>query len=484
VSPKPGARAVLALFLAACCLVPAAQGASARAASSAAGAAMTFGRFGTVTVYDPPARPSRVVLFVSGDGGWNLGVVDMARRIAATGALVVGIDIRSYLRRLEASTESCVYPGADFEALSQFVQHDRELPSYITPGLVGYSSGATLVYAVLAESPPNTFRGAISMGFCPDPQLVKPMCPGNGLAWTSGPKGKGVIFLPAKTLEVPWIALQGASDQVCDSDSTASFVRQVPHASLMLLPKVGHGFSVPRRWAPELEQALRRLDHVSDPTERAGLEPGRGNQGVGDLPLVEVAASGPRSAAMAVLLTGDGGWGVTDRGIARSLAERGVPAVGLNSLRYFWHARTPETAASDLERILRHYRDAWNRDQFILIGYSLGADVLPFMASRLPAELLDRVRALVLIGPSHDVDFKFHIGDWLGEFHRKDDRPVLPEVQKLRGRTILCFHGNGEKNSLCSDLEHSLARVYVYPGGHRVGGRFEAIADTILAVAH
>ena len=40
-----------------------------------------FGRFGKITVYRPSLHPAHVVLFVSGDGGWNLGVVDMAREL-------------------------------------------------------------------------------------------------------------------------------------------------------------------------------------------------------------------------------------------------------------------------------------------------------------------------------------------------------------------------------------------------------------------
>src|SRR5262245_46350955 len=54
------------------------------------------GRFGQVSLYRAGDRPARVVLFVSGDGGWNLGVVGMARHLAERGALVAGIDIRAY----------------------------------------------------------------------------------------------------------------------------------------------------------------------------------------------------------------------------------------------------------------------------------------------------------------------------------------------------------------------------------------------------
>ena len=140
-----------------------------------------FGRFGKIALYHRTIQPSQVVLFVSGDGGWNRGVVDMARELAALDALVAGVDITYYLKQLERSSEPCLYPAADFELLSKYIQKKLDFPKYITPLLVGYSSGATLVYAVLAQAPGNTFLGAISLAFCPDLALSKDLCRGNGL---------------------------------------------------------------------------------------------------------------------------------------------------------------------------------------------------------------------------------------------------------------------------------------------------------------
>jgi type IV secretory pathway VirJ component len=37
--------------------------------------------FGQVVVCRPASPPMQVVLFISGDGGWNLGVVSMAERL-------------------------------------------------------------------------------------------------------------------------------------------------------------------------------------------------------------------------------------------------------------------------------------------------------------------------------------------------------------------------------------------------------------------
>jgi type IV secretory pathway VirJ component len=91
---------------------------------------------------------------------------------------------------------------------------------------------------------------------------------------------------------------------------------------------------------------------------------------VADLPLVELPAQGTPLGVLAVILSGDGGWANIDRDIGTQLAARGVGVVGFNSLRYFWTRRTPEGAAEDLARILRHYVAAWHPRRVLLLGYS------------------------------------------------------------------------------------------------------------------
>jgi len=445
---------------------------------------LRFGRFGSVTVYREAAQPRQVVLFVSGDGGWNLGVVDMARELTSTGALVVGIDILRYLKELGAGGDACLYPAADFEALSQFVQKKLDLPRYLTPVLVGYSSGATLVYAVLAQAPPNTFAGAVSLGFCPDFPATKPFCQGSGLAWEPRPKGKGINFLPAVHLQEPWIALQGAVDQVCDPPETESFVKQVPHGEIVMLPKVGHGFSVPRNWLPQFKDAFERLVKAAPVAEVATVPPASpASADVSDLPLVEVPARGGPTDTLAVIVSGDGGWAGIDRELGGAMAERGIAVAGLDSLRYFWKKKTPEIAGHDLERILRHFMAGWGKSRVLLVGYSRGADVLPFMANRLPADLRARVVLVALLGPSPSVEFEFHVGDWLGGGGTRNELPVRPEVEKLAGTPILCVYGEAEDDSLCPDLPATLVTAVQMKGAHHFGGGYAAIADTILREA-
>jgi type IV secretory pathway VirJ component len=445
---------------------------------------LTFGPFGKIALYYETPQPSHVALFVSGDGGWNLGVVDMARELASLDALVVGIDINYFLKQMEASGEKCLYPAADFEALSKFVQMKLNYPSYRTPILVGYSSGATLIYAALVQAPSNTFLGGVSMGFCPDLMLTKPMCRGSGLEWTSGPKGKGYVFLPATSLEVPWIALQGTIDQVCEPTATESYVKKVPQGEVIVLPKVGHGFSVPKNWMPQFRQAFSRVSARAEKEDASPkTAPDAGSQPLSDLPLVEVPATGGNTNLMGIIITGDGGWGVTDRGIAKSLAAKGMPVVGLNSLRYFWKQKTAEQAAADLNRILQHYCALWKRTEAVVIGYSFGADVLPFMLNRIPDESRQKIRAITLLGLSSTADFQFHWTDWIAARKRSTSQMVRPEVEKLRGRKMLCFYGTEDDDALCRQLAPGLVKAIPIQGGHRFGSGYQPIVDAILQEA-
>lgn len=430
--------------------------------------------FGPVMLYRETERPGRVVLFVSGDGGWNKGVVDMARMLAGMDALVAGVDITRYLKSLDCSGESCLYPAADFENLGKVVQQHCGFPNYVTPVLVGYSSGATLVYATLVQAPTSTFRGGISLGFCPDLEVRKPFCKGSGLEWKPLPKGNGWWFLPARNLQVPWIALQGMVDQVCMPDSTIQYVSRVENGRVVQLPKVGHGYAVYANWVPQFKAAFQEIQQAQGLESTPVTVPE-----LPDLPLevVESAASGGN--ALALHITGDGGWGVTDKGLAHSLADHGIPVVALNSLHYFWKPKTPEVTARDVAAILEHYLTVWKKDRIILIGYSFGADVMPFVINRLPEELRTKVSLVVFLSLSDAADFEFHMTSWLGASGRQS-LPTRPEVEKLRGTPMLCVYGREDRSAVCKDLPADLMQTLELSGSHRIGSGYEEIVTAIL----
>lgn len=441
-------------------------------AASASTETFTFGRFGVVTVYYDRPQPSQVMLLVSGAQGWNQEAMNIASALASLDALVVGIDLPQYLKMLSAAEETCSYPGGDFAALNKFVQQRYGFSMYRHPVLVGYGDGAALAYATMAQAPPDMFLGVLSLGFCPELTSQKPLCEWNSLKWQSPPRDNRFRLAPGTALAAPWIALRGEQDQVCSAATVETFAAQVNRGTFVSVPRVGHDFSVPNLWLPQFTQAFARLIETTTLAPQVNA--------LADLPLLEVPATGPSTETLAVLLSGDGGWATIDREFGTTLARHGVPVVGFNSLKYFWTRRTPDEAAKDLERILRHYLVAWKKSKIVLLGYSLGADVLPFMANRLPEDLLKQTSKVVLLGPAHLVDFEFHLADWLPGSASMATHPVLPEVQKLSGAKILCVYGEEEADTLCPDLDPQRATVLRLKGGHHFKGDYDALAETVL----
>jgi type IV secretory pathway VirJ component len=433
---------------------------------------LSHGRFGAVTLYRPAGPVKSVVLFLSGDGGWNQGVVGMAQALKDQGAMVAGIDVPKLLANFDKDGEACVSPDGDLENLSHYVQSYASLPTYYRPVLVGYSSGATLAYAMLAQAPTNTFAGALSLGFCPDLLLHKSPCAGEGLRFTRRKDDGGIDVLPTAKLGNPWIVLNGAQDQVCDLAATKEFVAKTHNATLVELPKVGHGYSVERNWMPQFLSAFRSIEQ----TNRAALPPPPAT--LANLPLIEVPAAG-NGDVFAVLISGDGGWAGIDKDVAAALAANGISVVGIDSLRYFWTARTPATLAADLDRVLRYYSANWRRAHAVLIGYSQGADVLPFALNRLPPESRTIVARTVMMGLGENASFQFHFTNWLGS--DSAGLPILPEVDRLDANDTLCLYGKDEGDSLCPKVPPGHVQAVVLPGGHHFDGAYGALARRIMA---
>jgi type IV secretory pathway VirJ component len=282
-----------------------------------------------------------------------------------------------------------------------------------------------------------------------------------------------LVFEPASGLREPWIALQGQKDEVCNAQAAEVFAAKVANGQIVSLPGVGHGFSVDKNWMPQFREAYARLSARPEPAVAAAPD-------IGDLPLQEVHASGS-SAQFALLLTGDGGWAGLDQELAARLAAGGVPTVALNSLKYFWSPRTPEQTAQDVARILRHYLSAWNKQQVLLVGYSFGADVLPFVVNRLPADLRGRVVSVNLLGIDSNASFEVRVSDWVGG--DEAGPPTEPELGRITHLPVLCLYGEGEKDSICPRLPAGLATREQVGAGHHFGGEYATLAERILAFA-
>jgi type IV secretory pathway VirJ component len=214
--------------------------------------------FGKVFIYKQPTA-RKVAIMISGDGGWKYGVVDFAKSFSRENTLVIGVDILRYIRNLRQMPGNCAELAADFINLATLVEKKYGFPDYIAPVIMGYSSGATMVYAILAQSRTGNFAGGISLGFCSDLRLPRSPCQVNGLIAEADSTGKIFFLQPNARLGNRWIVLHGKVDKVCNYSETAEFVNKTSDAELITLPDVGHGFAKQSNFMPQWKDAFRRL---------------------------------------------------------------------------------------------------------------------------------------------------------------------------------------------------------------------------------
>jgi type IV secretory pathway VirJ component len=205
---------------------------------------------------------------------------------------------------------------------------------------------------------------------------------------------------------------------------------------------------------------------------------------VPDLPLVEARAAGA-GGTIAVLLSGDGNWAAFAKGLTRELNAAGISVVGLKSRSYLNASprKTPDIASRDLERLLLAYVPAWKADSVVLIGYSRGADIAPFMITRLPREWRGRIPLLVLLSPSRFASFEFHLIDLVSDKRRPTDIPLLPVVKGLQGLPMLCVYGSDDPGALCPLAPPELMKIVALRQGHRMEDP-EGVSALILQALH
>ncbi|MBE7175046.1 MAG: virulence factor family protein [Mucilaginibacter polytrichastri] len=434
---------------------------------------VTYGRFGKVMIYPAEKTIVKTVICFAGDGGWNKEIENIALKLKSPNTLIIGVNTKSFLHRLNISREKTLYPAADVEELSQFIQKQQQGATYVQPVLLGYSSGASLVYGLLAQAPEGTFAGGIVLGFCPDLAIARPLAQGSGSfsCYKRSGKRAGYDIGPCKTLSAPMISLQGKLDQVCDYASTYAFLNPIKGAQIITLPDVGHGYGVEKNWMPQLERAyagITEKENVSVPAFDNGL------------PLTFTPAKKDNGDVMVIFLSGDGGWTGFDQEVATAFAEKGVPVIGVNSLKYFWNVKTPLQTTHDVLAILEHYATLWHKNRFILAGYSFGADVVPFVYNRLVPALQERVVSVGLLSPAKTTDFEIHLSDMLLMGSDDHNYAVIPEIARMQHSHTICFYGQDETDTAEKNLPKNSCKVVMLPGGHHYDQASQKIVEELV----
>jgi len=114
-----------------------------------------------------------------------------------------------------------------------------------------------------------------------------------------------------------------------------------------------------------------------------------------------------------------------------------------------------------------------------LIGYSQGADTLPFMVNRLPPATRRLVGLTTLLGLSDSANFEFHFANWLAT--GAGGLPTEPELKRWSGSPYVCLYGEEDGDAACAQLTGKAGSAVKMPGGHHFGGSYPEIAAEILS---
>jgi type IV secretory pathway VirJ component len=428
---------------------------------------IAFGRFGALPIHRPSGAPTQLVLLVAG-APHGAETAKMARSLSASGAVVAVVNLPRYLAAAAPSQAFCSYPSADLEGLGRFLTKKLALSNLPPPTLAGDATGGGLAYAALAQSPAGTFSGLLTLGFCPRYDFPRPLCGGNSLRTDWNWKKGGVRLRPEPDLDDPWVALD-VPGPACEAGSLQEFATGIKRAAIV--PATPTAPPAPAASDPEDSQIRTGFDKLvalHEQREKERVEEAK-TEAFPDLPIVEVPGAGPWRGRIAILITGDGGYVGLDDRLGNRLSGSGVPVAAIDSLNYFWKTRTPESATADLVRILDHYLAAWKAESALLLGYSQGADVLPFLVERLPERLLAKIAAVALVGPDSRAIFDFQFGNYMAGLPKAPDVAVAPQIAKvtaMKGVKLLCVYAERETDSLCRKLPAGQVTLVPMPGGH------------------
>ena len=421
---------------------------------ASAASAADGGRYGPVEVV-APASPAKglTILFSDKDG---LQAKDRARlnALANAGAIAVGVDTRTYLDNLAKAKPGCLALFEDAEPLSRALQREHPTPQYRVPLVVGEGLGGTVASRVVAGAPLQTVGGAVAVDPVAEFPLARDLCPRPLEA--DDREGAGTPEAPV--LKNPWT------------------VALTPTASA----------EARARWAALAEKTrLMRVVELRDAADPLGfadlvrpfLAPER-PQSVADLPLVEMRASAP-TRRLAVFLSGDGGWRDVDKRVSEKLQSMGVSVVGWDSLRYFWSRKTPDQVAADVAAVIAAYQAKWGCDEVALIGFSFGADAMPFVYARLDPALRAHIAQISLMSPGEAADWEIKVTGWFGAGPSAAATPLAPAAADMPGERLQCFYGVKDAGNSCKLFGARGADMFEKPGDHHMDGDYDLIGRQI-----
>ena len=402
-----------------------------------------------------PQGPAKGVVFLMSDAsGWTAREDRISARLQSDGIAVVGVDTPAYLATIGQKAHECAYLVADVERLSQQYQRDSGAKGYAAPIVAGIGLGGGIALDMVAQTPNVTIGGTAVA----DPTTAIPfpveLCTPAGYFTTAA----GLIYALPRGAQVDPVSVLLTPQ--ANGETRARITALKANSTNVTLASAA---------TPSVDAMVSLIEtRVAAAARLADALP------------VTLLPTKPKYDAMAIILSGDGGWRDIDSSIGKKLQADGVPVVGLDSLRYFWSRRTPQETASDLAALIEKYRSLWRVKRVILVGYSFGADVLPATYRALPPAARAPVAQISLLAFSTAADWQITVSGWLGS-HSNAATDTMTDAQALPMDKLQCVYGVKAQNAACPALGALGGELLETKGGHHFGGDYTLVEQAILS---
>ncbi len=179
-------------------------------------------------------------------------------------------------------------------------------------------------------------------------------------------------------------------------------------------------------------------------------------------------------------ISGDAGFNTFSKELGKDLHTFGYDVFALDTKKYFWNQKTPEQASLDIENCINKQLQGRKNQKVIIVGYSFGADVTPFIYNRFNKDLKSKIQKVFVIGPSKSNDFKIHLEEYFGE-EVKGSLPVIPEINKMQNVSLMLVLSDFEfANFPYKDIRLGANyQMEHLAGDHHYGGNTQMLADFI-----
>ena len=194
-----------------------------------------------------------------------------------------------------------------------------------------------------------------------------------------------------------------------------------------------------------------------------------------NLPIIESGSKG-NCDYYVILLTGNGGWRNLVQSVTHYLNLKNVSVLAINTKKYLWSEKKPAQIGCDLESVIDRCNTKWGQKKVVFMGYSMGAEVLPFALDCMEDEYRNEINDLILIGPWQKVTFKVKLRDYYLEVNKGTD--LYTELLQLKTKKayIIC---DDNPFSICrKDLEGVVEHDFL-KGGHHFGGDYITLSKLI-----